>query len=153
MARLLLVTFAAIIAMTGCAPANQRSELDNTIVMASAEAGDGSTIDMADVVAVDWDTMFAFDAYSTDDEIREAVGDAWPGGSDSRIPSDGWGLVVFLKDEQVEAWTDINRSDALAAVRFDQTGQAIPIEDARFLVDARDVTTSGHDILYLSLVP
>jgi hypothetical protein len=151
--RLLILGLAAVIAFGGCAPANQRSEFDNIIATAAAEAGDGSTIDMAEVVSLDWDTMVTFEAYSTDDEIREAVGDSWPAGSDSRIPSDGWGLVVFLKDEQVVAWTDLNRHDPPAAVRFDQTGQAIPIQDARFVIDARDRTTSGLDILYLSLEP
>lgn len=107
---------------------------------------------MREVVTLDWDTMYAFGGYVTDDEIREAVGPSWPAGGDERISSDGKGLIVFANDGAVAAWGVINNSILPGpAVRFDQARQAIPATSAVFSVHARDTTAGGHDLFYLAL--
>jgi hypothetical protein len=146
----LALAFAVLAA--GCGVPNQRSELDDAINAAVVAAGNGGTIDMREVVAFDWDTMYAFGGYVTDDAIRKAVGTSWPSGGDEAISKDGLGLVVFVNDDTVAAWSVIN--DSLLpgpAVRFDQTEQPIPASSAVFSVHARTTTVSGYDLFYLTV--
>lgn len=121
--RIAALAIALAVLAGGCGPSNERSELDDTINSAVVAAGDGGILDMREVVTLDWDTMYALGGYVTDNAIRVAVGPSWPSGWDERISSDGLGLVVFVRDGSVAAWSIINDSFLPGpAVRFDHLG-------------------------------
>lgn len=149
----LLPIVAALLLLSACAPGGERPELDQTIREAVISAGDKGEVRFSDLGEFDWDSLYAFGAYATDDQVREAIGESWPSGAESRVPSDGLALVVFVHQGQVAAWSVLNETSSLpGAVRFDDTGVAIPADRARFRAVVRDQTTQGDPIYYLDLI-
>jgi hypothetical protein len=149
----LLLVALALVAVTGCAPNGERPELDQLIRERAISAGDQGIVSLTDLDDFDWDHLFAFAAYATDDDVRDAVGDAWPSGGESRIPSDGQGLVVFVRGGQIAAWSILNETASLpGVVHFDDTGVAIPADQAEFRAVIRDQTIRGNPVYYLALI-
>ena len=150
MREVLLPIALALVVVSGCGPSGERPALDRTIWEAVISAGDQGTVSFSDLGGFEWDSLYAFDAYATDDEIREAIGDSWPGGDDSRIPSDGLALVVFVDQGEIAAWSVLNETSSLAgAVHFDDTKIAIPADRAR-IPSGR---TGSHDARKSGVLP
>ena len=150
--RLPMTVLVAVLA-GACGPANERGDLGGQIASAVVEAGDGGIVDMKTVVDLDWDNMYAFSGYTTDDEVTEAIGVQWGSGDESQVPYDGQELVLFMKDGAVVAWSKLNAGAGPGgtAVRINHPSEAIPVEKARFRASLEGETQSGGDLFYLNL--
>ncbi len=103
MQRLLIVTFFAVI-LQGCdAP-------DKTIsqkIGAQFDNPSGTTIDLQNVVAYDWERLCVIGPYATNKSIEEQIGFPWDGLSKSTIGDhDNISLLVFVKSNSVVAFTE-----------------------------------------------
>ena len=75
----------------------------------SALKSSGSSLQLSTIAPFDWDRVYVFGPYSTAKEIQEAIGLKW---WDSRISieiMDDVNLLVFVKDQQVVAWSEVSR--------------------------------------------
>jgi hypothetical protein len=129
----------------GCGPANEQPGIAIAVESAVAEAGDGGVIDLADLVTIPWDAVYGFPGETTDEEISSATGADFGSSDDTRAPGDGLGIIVFVDDGSVVAWSILNRDAHRAAVRFDQTiyGRPTSRSDAVFELVQTDTTVSG----------
>ncbi len=141
-------------AVAGCEPANERPDLAGAVDSAVAEAGDGGVIDLAEVIPMEWDTVYGFAGYVTNAQITEATGADFGSSDESLIPTDGLNLVVLINDGKVAAWFVLNHGDNIVAVRFAESlyGQPIARADAVFITVTTEVTTGGHDLYRLTLL-
>lgn len=141
----------SVVVAAACGLANERPELARAIDSAVAQAGNGAVIDLGEVLALDWDTLYGFPGYTTNAEISAATGTDFGSSEDSLIPYDGRNLVVLTKTGKVAGWFILNRDDITVAVRFHDSlyGQPIRRADAVFTTFTREKTTGGFDLYYL----
>lgn len=151
----LSVLLAVVIgAVAACEPANERLDLARAVDSAVAEAGNGGVIDLAEVIPLEWDTLFGFAGYATNAEITSATGADFGSSDDSLIPTEGLNLAVLMNDGKVAAWFVLNDGyDHRVAVRFDESlyGEPIARADAVFTTITTEKTAGGQDLFRLTL--
>lgn len=141
------------LAVCGCGPANERSQLADQIAGAVEAAGQDGVVDLRGLFSIEWDTLYAFPGYTSDNQVDETIGISWGTlGDESRIPYDGQVLVVFLKDQTVPGWGILNAGPGNdVAVRFKSTlyFQPTHLDEAIFTAFTREKTVGGSDLFYL----
>jgi hypothetical protein len=128
-------------------PPNERPEVAASVYAAVVRAGDGGTVDMRTAAPFEWDRMYAFGAYTSDDRVSEVLGFTWGTGEDLRLPNDGFLLLIFARARSVTGWVVLNDYESTGPlVEFDDAVLEVPIarDDAVFRF-ARDgeLTTGG----------
>lgn len=96
-------------------PEGERADLHDLIASRAAGAGDGGTLQLADVTDFAWDQLHVFDAYAGSQDIERQLG-GWsplsPAGrvvwGDLFLAQDGLQLLAFVRSDEVVAWTILN---------------------------------------------
>jgi hypothetical protein len=123
-------------------PQNERPEVAAALYDAVEVAGNDATVDLGTVTTFPWDRMYVFPAYTHDDDVGDVVGIPWGTGQSSRLPSDGFQLLIFAAGDEITGWVILNDYQTTRRVSFDQdlVHRRIDRGSARFRVD-EDVLT------------
>jgi hypothetical protein len=108
-------------------PPDERPEVVAALYNAVRQAGYGGTVDFRRLTAFDWDRMYAFGAYTPDDQVSKILGFPWGTGADLRLPNDGFILLIFAKEARVTGWAVLNDYQATSAVYFHASLLETPI--------------------------
>jgi hypothetical protein len=111
-----------------CGPDGRNDEIATRLVQAVSQAGDTGVVDLRPIFPEGADRMYAFPGYTSNDAIRDVVGDDWPAGDDEMVPYDGRVMLVWVSHDAVLGWAVLNGSRASVAVRFDSLRTPNPPE-------------------------
>lgn len=103
---------------------NEKPQLASAVYVAARAAGEGGTLDMRALTDFEWDRVYTFEAYTSDDEVSETLGFPWGSGQTFRMPNDGFLLLIFAKEQQVTGWVVLND--------YESPGPYVQFEDAPF---------------------
>jgi hypothetical protein len=119
-------------------PTDERPEVAASLDQSVLESTDG-VVDLREVAPFDWDRMYAFEAYTSDSDVSRVLGFDWGTGSDFRLPSEQFVLLVFAKERRVSGWTVLNEySSPDPLVFITPYGSPIPRDEAIFNVEEID---------------
>jgi hypothetical protein len=130
-----LVTVVAVWKLFG--PTGERPEVPTALKAAVVRAGEGGRIDLTEAASFAWDRVYAFPAYSTDDDVSRVLGFSWGTGATFRLPNDDFELLIFAKEQQVTGWAVMNDYESRQPVVIFDVGlleRAIPRTDSTFLI-------------------
>jgi hypothetical protein len=145
---IVLLAGAGVVAYITRDPPDERPEVVAAVYDAVRQAGNGGTVDFRRLTRFDWDRMYAFGAYTTDDEVSETLGFPWGTGSVFRLPNDGFILLIFAREARVTGWAVLNDHQATSAVYFDDA-----LLDAPIARDASVFELDGDTNMLRSLSP
>lgn len=140
---LILIAALAVMALLGLGivayifrdPPDGRPEVAPAVYAAVRQAGNGGTIDFRRLTNFDWDRMYVFGSYTTDDEVSHVLGFTWGTGDNLRLPRDELVMLVFAKDARVTGWVVLNGDVSISPnVYFSQSliERSIPRDAAIF---------------------
>jgi hypothetical protein len=111
-------------------------ETDNEIsrwIESKVQFGTGAFLDLTEINDFRWDRLYFFPPYSTDEEIKAALGTAWPVMGHSRVHMlEGFTLVVFVLDGNVVRAHDHERTKGDFSELYRREGYAR--SEAKFTV-------------------
>lgn len=87
---------------------NEKPQLAVAVYAAASAAGHQGTVDMRGLTDFEWERMYAFEAYTGDDEVSDTLGFPWGTGDNLRMPNDGFLLLIFAKEREVTGWVILN---------------------------------------------
>jgi hypothetical protein len=112
-------------------PPNQRPEVATSVYAAVVDAADGGTVDMPTAAPFEWDRMYAFGAYTSDDYVSQVLGFSWGTGDSLRLPDDAFLLLIFARERSVTGWVVLNDYQSNGPlVLFDNAILGMPIARA-----------------------
>jgi hypothetical protein len=67
-------------------------------------------LDLRERMRFDWDRLIVLPPYSSAEALKSKLGFEWPAGQKSNSQmSDRYSMLVFVKGQEVAAWTDVDR--------------------------------------------
>lgn len=118
MKRILIYLFACAL-LVSCSQRDQGISDNISRVLKS----DANQISMSDVTPFEWDELFIFPPYSSEEMVNEALGFAWQEYDKSGIEyNDGHALLVFIRDDKTAAWCMNPRNNGDFAHLFNSNG-------------------------------
>lgn len=94
----------AILVLSGCGAVNP-TIVDPIISAVDSSVSDRVQIDFGSYFEGEWDELGIVCAFTTNDNVEEGLGFAWPGAPP--IDSHDRNLLVFTNEDQVIAWTEV----------------------------------------------
>ena len=107
------------------------------------ENSDTACVDFVQIIEFDWDTMFVFGPYTTEEKINDTIGQEWQFAKQTSIDeNDSITLIIFTKVQKVTTFMEVSRSVADFA---SLSGEVYSSDNVCFSVDEEGKVISADN--------